>query len=158
LANFFYRHREEYVRQLNAARFEYNGNLTEFVKFSLGGFVQEIQGVQDEILDFIRKNLFMSYAREIYSQDQINERAFALLTLITEYNEVMTVQNLKERKHPIIKGIYQDIKTYKTIRRDLEIMEKAKLIVITPEGALKPNVSIMDQFQGKSKESTRVAR
>ena len=148
LANYFYRNRERYIQELQDARFKYNGNLNSFAQFALKGFVEEITEVQERVLKFVRRITFLSYVDNLYSANEINARCAALMQLFSDYANGFTIQQVKDRKNPIIRGIYENIKTDKTIVRDINHLKEKELITIGPNGAIKANMEIMEQFEG----------
>ena len=51
LANYYYRHREEYISMLDYVLFESDPDLTPFVMFALKGLDGELETVHWEVLD-----------------------------------------------------------------------------------------------------------
>lgn len=148
LANFYYRHREEYVRQLDDARFRWNGNLTQFIRFALKGLVEGITEVQERVLSFVRETVFMSYVEELLQNDVINARCYAILDYLVKGSNGIPRTRFKDRRLPLIRGLYESIKTDRTIERDLTCMQKEHLIVIGDDGVVRANIAIMEQFEG----------
>lgn len=144
LANYFYRHRPEYIAELQDARFRYNGDLTHFVKFALAGFVEELQEVQTLVLSFVRDIVFRDYLRQLAEQGKISARVRALVELLLSVGS-MHVDIYRNRRHPIIEALYNDIKTTKTLARDLKAAEQFHLIRVRGE-ALEPNVEVLDEL------------
>lgn len=128
-------------------RFKYDADLTHFVKFALRGLVQEIDDIQDKILFFVRTTMFPSYVNELYSKNTINMRCAALLEFLVKYKGSITIQQLRDKKDPIIRALYDRIKTHKTIQRDIDTMVKEGVLVVKDD-VLMPNVFIMEQFEG----------
>lgn len=147
LANFFYRNRERYIAELQDARFKYDGNLTSFVRFALSGFVEEIETIQGMLLKFVRETMFLRYVDELYQKDAINSRCVTILDFLVKYEELLTVQQLKDRRTPLARTLYQGVKTDRTILRDLGLMKKYDL-VSEEKGLLRAKTSIMEQFVG----------
>jgi Fic family protein len=147
LANFFYRNREQYINELQAARFEFNANLTSFVQFALRGFVEEITDVQETILMFVRRTLFTSYIEDLLTVGELTIRSAGVMRLLIDAEE-LTIQQFKEKKHPIIRAMYEKVKTDRTVIRDLSQLKQQNLIVLMPGGKIRPNMSVMDQFEG----------
>lgn len=148
LANFYYRHREEYVRQLDDARFRWNGNLTQFIKFALRGLVDGIAEVQERVLSFVRETMFMSYVEELFKDGRVNGRCYAILDYLIRHEEGIPRARFRDRRLPLIRGLYESIKTEKTTERDIACMLKERLIVISADGVVRANVAVMEQFEG----------
>ena len=64
LANYYYRHREDYISMLDYVLFESNRDLTPFVLFALRGLVSELNAVHKEVLDALSVISFRDFARE----------------------------------------------------------------------------------------------
>ncbi|MGD0621289.1 MAG: Fic family protein [Thermacetogeniaceae bacterium] len=154
LANFYYKNRSGYINQLMAARFKYDGNLNAFVKFSLNGYLQEIEQVQNEILRFIKLLTFRDLFKEYLAMRDINSRQLALLEYLTSLGQpkvtvlfdlpTMGVVEYKRATHPMIKALYEKLTT-KTLLRDLKGLEELELIKVV-EGYIAANIDVMDQF------------
>jgi Fic family protein len=154
LANFYYKNRSGYIDQLMAARFKYDGNLNAFVKFSLNGYLQEIEQVQNEILRFIKLLTFRDLFKEYLAMRDINSRQLALLEYLTSLGQpkvtvlfdlpTMGVVEYKRATHPMIKALYEKLTT-KTLLRDLKGLEELELIKVV-EGYIAANIDVMDQF------------
>ena len=154
LANFYYKNRPGYIDQLMAARFKYDGNLNAFVKFSLDGYLQEIEQVQNEILRFIKLLTFRDLLKEYLAMRDINSRQLALLEYLTSLGQpkvtmlfdlpTMGVVEYKRATHPMIKALYEKLTT-KTLLRDLKGLEELELIKVV-EGYIAANIDVMDQF------------
>lgn len=142
LANFYYRNRQEYVNQLQKARFIHNGTLTEFVKFSLKGYIIELQEVQEMIISFVRKIMFKDYTEELLRSEDINYRIKAILDYMVNEEKVIKVDEMKAKAHYLIKALYENINTSRTIIRDIDLMKRHNLIKVE-NNALYPNISIM---------------
>lgn len=150
LANFYYRRREEYVAALQAARFEHRGRLQEFVRFSLRGLVEEFEGVQTEILGFVREAMYKDYILELYRGGKINQRCFSFLQLLIDTGGALriSVPEYRDRKHPLIERIYDKVKSKRTIARDLDAMMRYELISITADNRIRANVEVMNKYSG----------
>ena len=137
-----------------AARFKYDGNLNAFVKFSLNGYLQEIEQVQNEILRFIKLLTFRDLFKEYLAMRGINSRQLALLEYLTSLGHpkvtvlfdlpTMGAVEYKRATHPMIKALYEKLTT-KTLLRDLKGLEELELIKVV-EGYIAANIDVMDQF------------
>ncbi len=65
LANFYYRDRDEYIRMLDFTRFESGNDLAPFVKYCLGGLVQELEMVFDQVITEAKYTAFREVSREV---------------------------------------------------------------------------------------------
>jgi Fic family protein len=144
LANFYYRHRQKYINQLQDARFKYRGNLMNFVKFSLRGFAEELNLIQEEILSFIREMMFLNYVEELYLKKEINWRIREFSRYLVKIKDGLSIKEIKRRTDTFVSNIYRD-KTDKTLKRDIFKMGKLELIKIDGN-VIKANTEIMDYF------------
>lgn len=144
LANFYYRNRARYIEMLQSARFEQDGDMTEFVKFSLQGFVEELQHIQEDILAYVRRVLFRDVYLDAARRNAINARGVALLEYLTfDAPAGIPEEAFKNRTHHISKGLY-DGKSSKTLLRDLASLKAAELVTVR-EGALVANLDLLTQ-------------
>lgn len=145
LANYFYKNRAQYIEKLQEARFKHNGDLTEFVAFALRGFVEELQSVQDEILEYVRRVMFRDLYLEKLALGDINGRGVAIVEHLTFYEpEGVPVEAWKNRTYHLSRGLYEG-KSLKTLQRDLANLEKQELVVIR-NGRLQANLELMNQY------------
>lgn len=147
LANFFYRHREEYVRHLQDARFKYHGNLTEFARFALQGYGEELESIQEEIIDFVTRRLF----RDVYIQEashrRIHPRCIDLLEYLTfteRGHGGIPIEDFRNRAHPVVAATYRGLSA-RTQQRDLIQLLGANLVIIRDD-VLMANLDLMKRF------------
>lgn len=146
LANFYYQHRQQYIDLLQATRFENRGDLTQFVRFSLTGFLEELKAIQEEIIDYVRRVLFRDMCLELYNNDVINARGMSLLEYLTfDVTEGVPYDAFKNRTHRLARGLYQGL-TEKTVLRDIRNLQARKLLSLK-DGVLTANLDIMNQFE-----------
>lgn len=145
LANFYYRNRAQYIEALQAARFKHKGDLTEFVIFSLRGFLEELEDIQERILDFVRRRLFRDVYLEALEHKRINARGYAVVEHLTFHErDGIPADMFKNRSHYLAKGLYEGL-TLKTLLRDLRNLQSLGFIV-DERGILKANLKLMDEF------------
>ncbi|HLT57845.1 MAG TPA: hypothetical protein VKZ69_03615, partial [Limnochordales bacterium] len=116
----------------------------------LRGFVEELEGVQAEILDFVREVMFRDYIRDLYQSGLINQRCYTFLTLLLESRGELQIglPEYRERRHPLIEQLYTGIKSKRTIQRDLETLLRYELIAVTGQNRIQVNVAVMNKFAG----------
>lgn len=142
LANFIYRNRAAYVEELQAARFRHGGNLTEFVFFALRGFASELQGIQDEILAFLRPVLFRDLCRQALRDGAVNVRAWTILEYLnSDAPAGIPEEQFRSRQHHLAEGLYAG-KTAKTLARDLKALLQTGLIAVR-DGNLVANLDLL---------------
>lgn len=142
LANFHYKHRQDYFTLLQEARFTHQGDLTRFVRFSLEGFVGELALIQDEILDYVRRVMFRDVYFEAARQGELNARSLSLLEHLTfDAREGISVEAFKNRTHYLSAGLYEG-RTDKTLLRDLRHLQRSQLIAIE-QGRLMANLGLL---------------
>ncbi len=158
LANFYYRNRGKYIQMLQDARFKYNGDLNEFVLFSLRGFLEELESAENEMHDFLRIVLFKDYIREIISSPKLAKnnssrgRIFSLINwLVDEYPEGRELKLIRERSDEFISRLYRSTNSVRTIDRDIQALMRNRLVLvqqnITLEPKLIPNLQLMQEFE-----------
>jgi len=143
LANYFYRNRQQYIEKLQEARFRHNGNLTDFVEFSLKGFVSELESIQDEILAYVRQVLFRDVYLEVVRAKKIPARLIALLEFLTfDGTSGIRYEAARSKAHYLIAGLYENLTT-KTLSRDLRLLMDLQLVVVD-SGVIKANLGLMN--------------
>ena len=146
LANFYYRHRPEYVEMLTQARFVHDGDLTEFVKFALGGLREELEAVHAEAVGFVRLLAFRDYAGQRLREDegaraQVSERRLTFVRALG--SEPVSLADLRARRHPA-SAPYRAA-TNKTLTRDINYLRERGLVLVE-DGELRANLGLMNRF------------
>jgi Fic family protein len=141
LANFYYQHRPEYVWHLDNARFNSGQDLTPFIRFGLNGLVEELQVVHTQVVDEVRLISFRDYARDMFQQTgrlgtKAGARVFHLL--IAMGRDPMPLAEIAATP------LYRRVST-RTLQRDIAFLKDADLVRIQ-DGAIVPNLELMDQF------------
>lgn len=143
LANYHYRHRDDYIEQLNKARFVDNGNLTSFVKYCLRAFLHELKGVQQSILEYIKLIAFKDFVLEAAKVGEINMRQLNVMQFLLD-GGILYSEEYRNKKAAWITHLYNNV-TAKTAQRDLKKLIELGL-VYERDKRLYPNISIMDLF------------
>lgn len=148
LANYYYRHRPEYVAHLDHVRFESGGNLTPIVLFALRGLVEELEGVHTEVLQQVRVIAFRDYARETLLdakklQTKTGERMLQLLLGLVSERQPVSLTALRQGQHRLA-GLYTRV-TPKTLSRDLNFLRKEELIRIRDD-EIWANLELMERY------------
>jgi Fic family protein len=148
LANYYYRHRSEYVAHLDHVRFESGGNLTPFILFALRGLVEELEGVHTEVLQQVRIIAFRDYAREQLLEakklrTKTGERMLQLLLGLVSEREPVSLTSLRQGQHRLAR-LYARV-TPKTLSRDLNFLGAAQLITVRGD-ELSANLDVMNQY------------
>ena len=152
LANFYYQHRPEYVEMLSRTRFVHdNGraefvDLTEFVKFALGGLREELASVHTETLGFVRQLAFVDYAGQTLRADEraraaVTERRLKFVRALA--GEPIDIAELRARRHPA-SALYRDA-TNRTLNRDINYLRTQGLVLVE-DGELWARLELMDRF------------
>lgn len=144
LANYHYRHRDQYILQLNKARFVDQGNLNDFVKYCIRAFLEELQSVQETILGYVKEIMFKNYLLEQLGRKAINNRMFSVVQFLLNGGELY-VDEYRHKKHPFIAHLYESV-TAKTAQRDLKRLLNAQLIVESDK-KLRANVDFMNMYR-----------
>lgn len=148
LANFYYRHRDEYIDELTAARFRWDGDLTQFALFAIEGLAEELAMVREELLELVRIMAFRDYARETLDVvPELGDRRRArMLELIRQLTNVSLIgmPNDQLAMDVAVSTVYGRV-GQRTIQRDLRLLIERQLL-IERDGRLLPNVEIMSEF------------
>lgn len=149
LSNFYYRNRDQYIQELNRARFQTDPDLTPFVLFALRGLVEELEEVHAEVLREVQLISFRDYARETLAQEdrlrsRVGERQLMLLFRLGR--DSVSLAALRAGKHPL-SALYRGVTT-KTLTRDINALKKLGLVVVTGD-ALKANLDFMRRFTAR---------
>lgn len=148
LANFYYQHRDEYINELTAARFRWNGDLTQFALFAIEGLADELAMVREELLELVRIMAFRDYARETLDVvPELGDRRRArMLELIRQLTNVSLIgmPNNQLAMDVAVSTVYGKV-GQRTVQRDLRLLEEVQLLV-ERNGRLVPNVEIMSEF------------
>lgn len=147
LSNFYYKHRDEYFAQLDDARFKYGGKLQQFVKFSLKGFVEELQANMDKVMEQYSRICFSTFIDEQFHKKEISQRQHTLLSLMMKYNQTVDESAALKRNDLLVRSIYASVKSERTIRRDLDALKTMRLLSANGK-ELSVNYDIMRKFIG----------
>lgn len=148
LANFYYQRREQYVKELQDGRFKHKGNLTTFVKFSLSGFVEELETIKQQVLDFYRVIAFRDYLNELVVRGEINQRIYDLITYLTRGYHV-SLTEFRSRRDSFVASLWKDLAD-RTLRQDLKTMLDKQVAVIDANGQMDANTRLMDRFSASN--------
>ena len=146
LANYFYRHRPEYIDSLNLVQMQGETDLTPFVAFALTGLVQELEAVHSEVLAEVRVLAFRDHARLTLAEagrlgTSAGERQ---LHFLTELAGGPVSLRLLRSGGPHLSRLYRRV-TSRTLSRDINSLKDLDLIVI--EGAeIRANLELMTLF------------
>ena len=148
LANYYYRHRGEYIRALSAARFRSDGDLTDFVLFAAQGLASELAAVRDELLAMVRVLAFRDYARERLEAvpglgERRRSRMLEVVRRITEPS-LRGVPDQELAPDVLVAMTYGRV-GQRTIQRDLRLLLDQGLLT-ERDGRLVPNVDVMSEF------------
>ena len=141
LANFYYQHRPEYIEML-----VHDGDLTEFVKFALGGLREELEAVHAEAVGFVRMLAFRDYAGETLRADEraragVSARRLEFVRALG--STPVSLADLRARRHPA-SAPYRGA-TNKTLTRDVNYLREQGLVLVE-KGELRANLGLMHRF------------
>lgn len=130
LANFYYRDRDEYIRMLNFTRFESGNDLAPFVKYCIGGLVQELEIVFDEVITEAKYTAFREVSREVIRSDRAirgssKERLERFLAFLGR--DQVPIASIRDNSHPV-GSIYRTM-SWRTALRDMDSLEAIGLLV-----------------------------
>lgn len=146
LANFYYRNRPEYIAMLDRCRFNADGDLTPFIRFSVEGLVEELGMVREEVLSAITRIAFRDHARSTVLSGRGLGAAVRgrLSSFMDELDEAVGEADLLAGRSPLA-GRWKGM-SRKTMTRDLARLEGLGLIA-REDGLVRPRHEAMSQFQ-----------
>ncbi|MFA5867315.1 MAG: Fic family protein [Actinomycetota bacterium] len=130
LANYYYKHRGEYVDEMDKAMFEHNGSLRNFVLFALEGFESEMEDRYRETNIYIRKLAYRQYLDELVRKEMITPRLAGVLTRMSDDGIKLRTDHFKQRVLPWLAETYRGL-SERSVRHDLTIMRKLNLVYDT---------------------------
>ena len=146
LANYFYRHRPEYIDSLNLVQMRGETDLTPFVAFALSGLVQELEAVHAEVLAEVRILAFRDHARLTLAEvgrlgTPAGERQLHFLTELA--GGPVSLRLLRSGGHHLSR-LYRRV-TSRTLSRDINSLKDLDLIVIEGD-EIRANLELMTRF------------
>ena len=127
LANYYYRNRREYIKQLDSVRFEYDGDLTEFTRFALNGFLLELTDIYNQAIPYMRVIKYSQTIDALVAEGDLSQRLGVALKEIAEMPEGLTSQEFIGRIPDWVRKLYRG-KSERTLRYDLTLMKQSGLI------------------------------
>lgn len=127
LADYYYRHRGEYIEELDESMFEHEGSLRNFVLFGLEGFEDALAACYGLSTDYLRKLAYRHYLRELLNEDKINARIARVLSRFADEDIRLSIAQFKDRTVPWLADAYKGL-TERSVRHDLTVMRKLELI------------------------------
>ena len=146
LANYFYRHRPEYIDSLNLVQMRGETDLTPFVAFALTGLVQELEAVHSEVLAEVRVLAFRDHARLTLAEagrlgTPAGERQLHFLTDLA--GGPVSLRLLRSGGHHLSR-LYRRVSS-RTLSRDINSLKDLDLIVIEGD-EIRANLELMTRF------------
>ncbi len=146
LANYYYQHRDEYIRHLNDIQMRGGSDLTPFASFALKGLVHELEVVHNEVLEEVRVLAFRDYARRTLADagklgNPAGDRQLQLLTELA--GRPVSVRALRSGSDPLAR-FYRGV-TQRTLSRDLNYLREQNLVSLVGD-ELRARVDLMTQF------------
>ncbi len=126
LSNYYYKHRGEYIDELDKARFEHDGGLRNFVLFALEGLEGELVDRYRQANSYLRQVAYRQYLDELVRKDQITARLGGILSRLSEEGIKLSLAHFKKRALPWLAEAYTGL-TDRSVRHDLTVMRKLNL-------------------------------
>ena len=145
LANYYYRHREDYISMLDYVLFESNRDLTPFVLFALRGLVSELNAVHKEVLDALSVISFRDFARETLAMagrlgTRAGERQLRLLVDLA--SAPISLRGLRGGQEGLSR-LYRGLSS-KTLQRDIRMLMDEELVLVKGD-RLEANMGLLTQ-------------
>lgn len=144
LSNHYNLTRSEYYRQLDRAS-KSGGEVLPFIKYAVQGLLDGLREQIAEIRQYQLNILWSNYVHEVFgntnSASEIRRRNLVLD--ISKQSEPIRVSQLRQLSPRTVQA-YQN-KTMMTLKRDIQALQAAGLIVRSKSG-IRPNKSIIEAF------------
>ena len=149
LANYYYRHRDDYFTHLQLTRTRHQGDQAELLLFALQGLVEELEYIQHLIIERLKIILFQNLIKERYDNKKLNSRQYAILDALSDMPAGIPWEAYRNKTIPLLQGLYQR-RTTQTLVRDLRRMMAQGLAKVArtekDQSVVKACVEIMDAF------------
>jgi Fic family protein len=142
LANFYYRNRLDYIRQLDEATRKHDGDMTEFVEFALNGFLGELAGLIRMGIPYLRVVKYGQHVDQLIIEGAIDQRVGIALKSIADTEGGLAPREFVMRIPAWTKRLYRG-KTERTLRYDLTNIRRSGLIE-ERDGRIYPNLQVID--------------
>lgn len=127
LANYYYLNRREYIKQLDSVRFKYDGDLTEFARFALNGFLLELTDIYNQAVPYMQVIKYSQTIDALVAEGDLSQRLGVALKEIADMPEGLTSQEFIGRIPDWVRKLYRG-RSERTLRYDLTLMKQSGLI------------------------------
>ena len=127
MPDYYFQNRDDYIEELDRARFEHNGELRDWVIFGLEGFLAELEARQKRVFGTLKTSALRQHLADLASQGVIPARVAAIVGHLTAEPHGLTVAQFKQRNIPWLADAYRGL-SERSVRNDLTIMRKHNLI------------------------------
>jgi Fic family protein len=127
LANYYYRNRREYIKQLDNARFKHDGDLTEFAGFALNGFLLELTDIYNQAIPYMQVIKYSQTIDALVAEGDLSQRLGVALKEIADMPDGLTSQEFIGRIPDWVRRLYRG-RSERTLRYDLTLMKQSGLI------------------------------
>ena len=90
---------------------------------------------------------FSNFLEERFQKKEISQRQHSLLSLMMKYSQTIDESAALKRNELLIKSIYANVKSERTIRRDLDELKAMRLLSVNGK-ELSVNYEMMRNFIG----------
>lgn len=164
LANYFYRHEQEYKSILQQCRQSQPFDVTPFIRFGVAGFASELKGINNFIKARINRLIYRTMLVRAYNKKMgprrrlLNQREYNLLNFLLSETEPsdpfsdipsrrIELSELQEDRY--VQSAYQNV-TWRTFQRELIRLGELGFIRFIRDGAVQDWVVELD-FEAISK-------
>jgi Fic family protein len=145
LSNFYYRHREGYIDALNDVQFRPSGDLTGFVRFAVGGLVEELEEIWSHVVRAMTSIAFMQHAYQalIISEKLTPKAGERMYRLLAGLGEPVALTAVRDGTH-VLGHLYRKL-SGKTLTRDVALLQQMGLVIVE-ERRVRANFDLMTDF------------
>ncbi len=154
LTNHYNLTRQEYYRHLEISS-KSGGDLVSFIKYAIQGYVdglgEQLAKIREQQFKVTWENYVHEYFKDHDTPTDVRRRHLVLDLSRQNNNAAVLISKVNEIS-PRIQNHYIG-KTKRTIIRDINYLEEAKLIIRTSKGAIRANKEIIEAFLSPCRKS-----
>ncbi len=142
LSNFYYKNIDKYFLAFSVTEKNKDHDLTYFLEFVTGGFVESLKEIKDRIIFMIRKLALKDYYSFLKERSEINQRQCDLLSILLARPAAFSFRDLFE--NPVFSILFRNV-VDRTAKRDLKKLCGMNLLTYQDDKYLL-NFKVLDPF------------
>lgn len=140
LPNFYYSNIDDYYWAFSKSERNKEHNVTPFLEFFSKSLIASLTDVQNKIYAWVRRLALKEYYHSLKRDKKISGRQFDLLSLLLEYPETFTINELlgKIKYHILYRTVSQ-----LTVRRDINLLLKQNILIKNKENKFELHINLL---------------